>query len=82
MTSQTILSFIAHRLREKGLTQQQIADKSGFKKQNVNRMLKGNIDPRVSTFLKLTEACNIAVTIDGVNIKEIHEHLNKKNGIH
>lgn len=70
-TSQSILSFIAHRLKEKGLTQQEIADKMGFQKQNVNRMLKGNIDPRLSTFLKLVEASDIT-------FKEIHEHLNKK----
>lgn len=74
MTSKSILSFIAHRLKNKGHTQQEVADKMGLKRVNVNRMLKGHVDPKISTFLKLTEASDIDVTIDGVNVKDIHDN--------
>lgn len=78
MTAKSILPLIARRLHEKGLTQQEIADKMGFKKQNMSRMLKGHVDPKISTFFKLTEASDIDVTIDGVNIKDIWKQLNKE----
>lgn len=42
--------------KEKGLTDQDISDRTGFKRPNVNRMLKGYYIPRYDNYLKLKEA--------------------------
>lgn len=47
--------------KEKGLTDQDIADRTGFNRPNVNRMLKGYYIPRYDNYLKLCDAIGISV---------------------
>ncbi|MBN2747365.1 MAG: helix-turn-helix transcriptional regulator [Bacteroidales bacterium] len=42
--------------REKGITQEQIAEKTGFKRSNVSRMLSGAYSSSLDNFIKLAEA--------------------------
>jgi len=41
---------------EKGITEQQIADKTGFIQSNVNRMFAGKYSPLLDNFLQLADA--------------------------
>ncbi len=47
----------------KGITQQAIADKTGFKRENVNRILSGKYMPRLDNFLKLCSAIDIQFSL-------------------
>lgn len=49
--------------KEKGISNQQIADKTGFQQSNVNRMLNGRYSPSLDNFLRLAEALDTHFTI-------------------
>jgi transcriptional regulator with XRE-family HTH domain len=42
--------------KKKGLTDQDIADRTGFNRPNVSRMLHGHCIPRYDNYLKLVDA--------------------------
>ncbi len=48
---------------EKGITQQTIADLTGFKQTNVERMLSGKYVPRYDNFLTLCDAIGIKISL-------------------
>lgn len=48
--------IILHNRKEAKLTQQQLADKTGFDKSYISRIETGMIQPTVATFLKMIEA--------------------------
>jgi transcriptional regulator with XRE-family HTH domain len=51
-----LLSTLKERAKEKGITEQQIADKTGFIQSNVNRMFAGKYSPLLDNFLQLADA--------------------------
>jgi len=51
-----LLSILKERAKEKGITEQQIADKTGFIQSNVNRMFAGKYSPLLDNFLELADA--------------------------
>lgn len=59
--------LLCHYLRdlakEKGLTHQMIADVTGFKSNNVSRMLSGMYPPTLDNFIKLAHAINTYIFI-------------------
>lgn len=50
-------------MRQKQITQQMIADRSGIKRCNVSSILSGNRVPTLPTFLKLVEAAGLRMEI-------------------
>lgn len=51
-----LCEYIGKLAKEKGITQQQIADKTGFTRNNVSRMLSGRYSPSLDNFIRLAEA--------------------------
>jgi transcriptional regulator with XRE-family HTH domain len=58
------MSSFAERLRQvreqKGLTRYRLAQLSGISKEGVNKLERGDADPRLSTLLKLAAALGVA----------------------
>ena len=54
-----LLGFLKAQAREKGLTDQDIADRTGFFKTNVIRMFGGKFMPSLDNFLLLGEAIGV-----------------------
>lgn len=50
-----LLSTLKERAKEKGITEQQIADKTGFIQSNVNRLFAGKYSPLLDNFLELAD---------------------------
>jgi len=48
--------YLHNLAQEKGITQQEIAEKTGFTRNNVNRMLSGRYSPSLDNFIRLAEA--------------------------
>lgn len=44
---------------EKGITQQEIADKTGYKQQNVSRIFSLKYSPRLDVFLNIAQAVGV-----------------------
>ena len=51
-----LLSTLKERAKEKGITEQQIADKTGFIQSNINRLFAGKYSPLLDNFLELADA--------------------------
>jgi transcriptional regulator with XRE-family HTH domain len=54
--SQMLMHYLRDLAKEKGITQEQIAQKTGFESSNVNRMLAGKYSPTLENFIKLADA--------------------------
>jgi transcriptional regulator with XRE-family HTH domain len=54
--------------KEKGITEQQIADKTGFIQSNVNRMFAGKYSPLLDNFIQLADAIGYHIVL-----KENHD---------
>jgi len=52
------LQYLAKLAKEKGITQDMIAEKTGFTRNNVSRMLSGRYSPSLDNFMRLCEAIN------------------------
>jgi transcriptional regulator with XRE-family HTH domain len=52
----TLLKYLQQIADEKKITHQQIADLTGFKRNNVGRMLAGHYSPSLDNFMKLAQA--------------------------
>jgi len=53
--SQMLMHYLRDLAKEKGITQEQIAKKTGFESSNVNRMLAGKYSPKLENVIKLAE---------------------------
>jgi transcriptional regulator with XRE-family HTH domain len=51
--------YLADEAKEKGITHQAIADRTGFAKNNVTRMLSGRYSPSLDNFIKLADAIGV-----------------------
>jgi transcriptional regulator with XRE-family HTH domain len=51
--------------KEKGITHDKIAEKTGFTESNVSRMLSGKYSPTFENFLKLSEAVGCSIKLVG-----------------
>jgi len=58
-----LLSTLKERAKEKGITEQQIADKTGFIQSNVNRMFAGKYSPLLDNFLELADAVGLHIEL-------------------
>jgi len=67
----SLLKSLAELAKEKNITQQEIADKTGFARNNVSRMLKGRYPPTLDNFIRLAEAV-------GYDVAVINKMINKK----
>ena len=54
-----LLRFLSDQAKEKGITHEQIAAKTGFDRSNVGRMLAGKFSPSLDNFIRLAEAVNV-----------------------
>jgi transcriptional regulator with XRE-family HTH domain len=54
--SKMLCQYLHQMAKEKGITHQQIADKTGFIVSNVTRMLSGKYSPTLVSFMKLADA--------------------------
>ena len=54
-----LLGLLKTEAKARGITEKEIADKTGFMQQSVNRMLSGKHMPALGNFLKLAEAVNL-----------------------
>ena len=59
-----LLRLLANIAAQKGLTHQDIADKTGFDRPNVTRMLNAHYMPSLNNFLKLAEVIGIYFTAE------------------
>jgi transcriptional regulator with XRE-family HTH domain len=56
-TARLMLCRYLHQLaKDKGITQDDIAEKTGFTRNNVSRMLSGKYAPSLDNFIRLAEA--------------------------
>jgi transcriptional regulator with XRE-family HTH domain len=60
-----LLGFLKQIAREKGLTDEQISERSGFIRPNVNRMFSGRYMPSLDNFIRLGEAIGVRVELHG-----------------
>jgi len=54
-----LMEYLRATAHEKGITQEEIASKTGFSRANVSRMLAGKYSPSLDNFMKLSEAVNV-----------------------
>jgi transcriptional regulator with XRE-family HTH domain len=59
-----LLDFVASTAQEKGITQEEIARRTGFTQSNVSRMLSGRYPPSLDNFMKLCEAVDLYIFIE------------------
>lgn len=51
-----LLGYLAEIAKQKNITQEEIAQKTGFTQNNVSRMLSGRYSPSLDNFMRLAEA--------------------------
>ncbi|MFW5944946.1 MAG: helix-turn-helix domain-containing protein [Bacteroidota bacterium] len=51
-----LCQYLYYLAKQKGITQSQIARKTGFTRNNVSRMLSGRYSPSLDNFIRLAEA--------------------------
>lgn len=56
-------------VRETGITQQDIADVTGFAQSNVNRMFTGKYVPKLDNFIKLLDVAGLEIIIQPIKSK-------------
>lgn len=74
-----IMRMLANIAHEKGITHQEIADKTGFERSNVTRMFAGRYYPGLNNLLKLADAIGVYMTFedrDGKTYIKIHDIKN------
>ena len=54
-----LMEYLHKTAVEKKITQEEIAEKTGFSRANVSRMLAGRYAPSLDNFMKLAEAVNV-----------------------
>ena len=58
-----LLRFLHQKAKSKGITQDQMAERTGFDSSNVNRMLNYRYTPTIENFLKLAESIGVRVEL-------------------
>lgn len=58
-----LLRYLYELAKERGITQEEIAQKTGFTRNNVSRMLAGRYTPTLDNFIRLAEAIDRDVLI-------------------
>jgi transcriptional regulator with XRE-family HTH domain len=58
-----LLNYIRQQMSEKSITQEMLAEKTGFTQSNISRMLNAKYSPSIDNFLILCEAVNCFVFI-------------------
>jgi transcriptional regulator with XRE-family HTH domain len=58
-----LLDYLKEQIAAKNLTQEQVAEKTGFATSSVNRMLNAHYPPTLDNFISLCEAANCYVFI-------------------
>jgi transcriptional regulator with XRE-family HTH domain len=61
--AQMMLTFLRNTAKDKGITHNQIAERTGFQVSNVTRMLGGKYPPNLDNFLKLAEAIGVRLEL-------------------
>lgn len=56
MARHKLCRYLFDQAKKKGITQEQIAERTGFTRNNVSRMLSGRYSPSLDNFLRLAEA--------------------------
>lgn len=70
-TARLMLCRYLHKLaKEKGITQEVIAQRTGFSSNNVNRMLQGRYSPTLDNFIRLAEAIDCYFFVIDKNAEE------------
>jgi transcriptional regulator with XRE-family HTH domain len=72
--------MVRYARRRSGLTQRQLAAKSGIPQESIARIEKGRVDPRVGTLDRLLEACEFGLEAMprlgiGIDRPQIRERL-------
>ena len=72
--------MVRYARRRSGLTQRQLAAKSGIPQESIARIERGRVDPRVGTLDRLLEACEFGLEVMprlgiGVDRTQIHALL-------
>jgi len=58
-----ILDYLKSQVEIRGISQQKIADQTGFRQSNVNRMLNGQYSPSLDNLIRLAEAIDHEVVL-------------------
>lgn len=58
-----LLNKLKEYAHERGITEQQIADKTGFIQSNVNRMFAGKYSPLLDNFLELADTVGFHIEL-------------------
>ena len=58
-----IILSLRKEAEERGITQQEIADKAGMKRENVSRLFSATYPPTLSTICKVADAIGVTVQI-------------------
>lgn len=58
-----LLRFLHQEAKSKGITQDQMAERTGFDSSNVNRMLNYRYTPTIENFLKLAESIGVRLEL-------------------
>lgn len=58
-----LIDFLRNEAKQKGITHDQIAEKTGFQPSNVSRMLTNKYSPSLPNFLKLAEATGVRLEL-------------------
>ena len=65
-----LLDYIASQIKEKGLTQEYLATKTGFTQSNISRMLSAKYPPTLDNLLILCEAANCYIFVIDKNAND------------
>lgn len=64
----TLVLMLREISEKKGITQQQLADRTGLKSSNISRVFSLNFCPTLRTFLLLADAMDVSLSLDGREI--------------
>lgn len=70
MENQIIISTVKEICRIKGITQEQLAEKSGLTQPQISRILSLKQDPLLSTFLRLCRAVDVNFCVEDIELKQ------------
>lgn len=68
LSSEILLKAAKELIREKGITQEELAEKSGFTQGNISRMFNASFAPRLDNFLHLLNSA-------GISLKQLAERV-------
>lgn len=70
-----LLKFVSDTAKEKGITQQEIANRTGWKRTNVNRILTGKYSPSLDNFLRLAESVGVYFFVESKDSDSDHARM-------